>query len=102
MLWTLEERTDGLIVPEYTYFERDEPLVFDCPGTYVNTEVTFTQNVTHNWNHGLGEIVTALLDSVPWEALRGQMTRIELDEWRLTDRPWRLAHSYTLQAIKRA
>ena len=114
MLWTLEERTDGLIVPEYTYFERDEPLVFDCPGTYVNTEVTFTQNVTHNWNHGLGEIVTALLDvgmdltmlvehdSVPWEALPGQMTRIELDEWRLTDRPWRLAHSYTLQAIKRA
>ena len=60
-----------------------------------------------------GEIVTALLeagmeltmlvehDSVPWEALPGQMTQIDLGEWRLTDRPWRLPHSYTLQAIKR-
>jgi SAM-dependent methyltransferase len=114
MLWTLEERGDGLIVPEYTYFEREEPLVFDCPSTYVQTEATFTQNLTYNWNHGIGEIVTALLDagmdltmlvehdSVPWEALPGQMTQIELGEWRLTDRPWRLAHSYTMQAIKRA
>jgi SAM-dependent methyltransferase len=113
MLWTLEERADGLIVPEYSYFEHEEPLVFDCPSTYVQTDVTFTQNVTHNWNHGLGEIVTALLDagmdltmlvehvSVPWEALPGQMTQIELGEWRLTDRPSRLPHSYTLQAIKR-
>ncbi len=39
-------------------------------------------------------------DSVPWEALPGQMTRGELDEWRLTDSPWRLAASYTLQAVK--
>jgi hypothetical protein len=41
-------------------------------------------------------------DSVPWEALPGQMTHVELDEWRLTDRPWRLPHTYTLQAIKRS
>ncbi len=113
MLWALEDEADGLLVVEYPYFERDEPTVIDCPGTYVETDVTFTQNVTHEWNHGLGEIVTALLesgmeltmlvehDSVPWEALPGQMTQIELGEWRLTDRPYRLPHSYTLQAIKR-
>jgi hypothetical protein len=29
------------------------------------------------------------------------MERGDLDEWQLTDRPWRLAHSYTLQAVKR-
>jgi SAM-dependent methyltransferase len=114
MLWTLEdERPDGLLVAVYPYFEREEPTVFDSPDTYVQTDVTFTNTVTHEWNHGLGEIVTALLeagmeltmlvehDSVPWEALRGQMTQIELGEWRLTERPWRLPHSYTLQAIKR-
>ncbi len=113
MLWTLDERSDGLIVPELSYFEQEEPLIVDAPGTYVQTEATFTHNLIHEWNHGLGEIVTALLesgmdltmlvehDSVPWEALPGQMTQIELGEWRLTDRPWRLAHSYTLQAIKR-
>jgi SAM-dependent methyltransferase len=115
MLWTLEdERPDGLLVAEYPYFEREDPTIVDSPGTYVQTDVTFTHTVTHEWNHGLGEIVTALMDaglevtmlvehdSVPWEALRGQMTQVALGEWRLTDRPWRLPHSYTLQAIKRS
>ena len=114
MLWaTADPRPDGLLVLEHPYFERAEPTVWDEPGTYVQTDATFTHNRTAEWNHGLGEIVTALLDTgleltmlvehdtVPWEGLPGMMTRLELDEWRLTDRPWRLAHSYTLQAVKR-
>jgi hypothetical protein len=28
------------------------------------------------------------------------MEQGDLGEWRLRDRPWRLAHSYTLQAVK--
>ena len=113
MLWALQDgRDDDLVVVEYPYFERDVPMTFDEEGTYVTTDVVFEHNVTHEWNHGLGEIVTALLDagmaitgltehdSVPWEALPGQMEQIGRDEWRLTDRPWRLAHSYTLQAVK--
>jgi hypothetical protein len=40
-------------------------------------------------------------DSVPWEALPGKMERTDGGEWRLADRPWRLPHSYTLQAVKR-
>ena len=38
-------------------------------------------------------------DSVPWDALPGQMTEIGGGEFRLTDRPERLPHSYTLQAL---
>ncbi len=115
VLWTIQDgRDDDLLVVEYPYFERDEPFVFDSGGTYVATDVVFEQTVTHEWNHGLGEIVTALLDvgmvitgltehdSVPWEAQPGQMTEIGGGEWRLTDRPWRLPHSYTLQAVKQA
>jgi len=114
MLWSLDDvRPDGLLVVEYPYFERPEPTVFDEGGTYVETDVEFQHNVTHEWNHGLGEVVTALLgegfdltmleehDSVPWEALPGQMELIDDKEWRLADRPWRLAHSYTLQAVLR-
>ena len=44
------------------YFEREEPLVWDEGGTYVETDVEFQHNVTHEWNHGLGEIVSAVLD----------------------------------------
>jgi SAM-dependent methyltransferase len=113
MLWSLADpRPDGLLVVEYPYFERDEPTVFDEAGTYVSTDVEFEQTITHEWNHGLGEVISALLaegmtitaltehDSVPWEALPGQMTKLGNDEWRLTDRPWRLPHSYTLQAVR--
>jgi SAM-dependent methyltransferase len=114
VLWALDDaRPDGLLAVEYPYFERHEPMVFDEGGTYVETDVVFTHNRTHEWNHGLGETVTALMaagmdltglvehDSVPWEALPGQMERIGGGEWRLADRPWRLPHTYTLQAIRR-
>jgi SAM-dependent methyltransferase len=113
VLWSLaDERPDGVLAIEHPYFERAEPNVWEEPGTYVRTDAVFTANRTYDWNHGLGEIVTALLghgfeitmlvehDSVPWEALYGQMTRDDRGEWQLTDRPWRLPHSYTLQAIK--
>jgi SAM-dependent methyltransferase len=116
VLWALDdERRDGLLVLDYPYFETAAPLVWSEEGTYVETDVEFKHTVTHLWNHGIGEIVTALLDngmeitmleehdSVPWEALPGQMTVVpgSNHEWRLTDRPERLAHSYTLQAVKK-
>jgi SAM-dependent methyltransferase len=115
MLWTLAEpRPDHLLVVESPYFERPEPEVWDEGGTYVQTDAVFEHNITHEWNHGLGEIVTALLsegmeltglvehDTVPWDALPGQMEQVAENEWRLADRPWRLPHTYTLQAVKRS
>jgi SAM-dependent methyltransferase len=114
MLWALDERPDGQLAVEFPYFEREEPEVFDEGGTYVETDVVFEQTVSHSWNHGLGEIITALQDvgmqlttfvehdSVPWAAFPGLMERTDADEWRLADRPWRVAHSYTLRAAKTA
>jgi SAM-dependent methyltransferase len=114
MLWALEDvRPDGLLVVEYPYFEREEAVVWTEQGTYVRTDAAFQHNTTHVWNHGLGEVVSALLDrgmqitalvehdTVPWDAFPGQMEKLESGEFRLADRPWRLAHSYTLQATKR-
>jgi SAM-dependent methyltransferase len=113
VLWALADpRPDGLLVLEYPYFEQAEPTVWDEGGTYVQTDQVFTTTVAHEWNHGLGEIVTAVLDagmeltmlvehdSVPWEALPGQMEDLGGGEWRLSDRPGRLPHTYTLQALR--
>jgi SAM-dependent methyltransferase len=113
VLWSLgDARPDGLLVLELPYFERSEPVIWDEGGTYVQTDTVFSENVTHEWNHGLGEIISALHrhgmqltmleehDSVPWEAFPGQMKDIGGGEWRLSDRPERLPHSYTLQARK--
>ena len=84
----------------------------DEPGSYVETDVDFTHTEARSWNHGLGEIVTALLDrnltltrleehdSVPWNGLPGQMAEVGGGEWRLVDRPERLPHTYTLEAVR--
>ncbi|QIK65525.1 class I SAM-dependent methyltransferase [Nocardioides sp. HDW12B] len=112
MLWSLADvGPDGRLVVEHPYVERAEPTVWDEDGTYVETDVAFVHNRTLEWNHGLGEVVAALLDeglrltqlvehdSVPWDAFPGHMERIGGGEFRLADRPWRLPHSYTLQAV---
>jgi SAM-dependent methyltransferase len=113
VLWSLsDDPPDGLLTIEHPYFERPEPTQWEDPGTYVATDAVFSRNVTYEWNHGLGEILSALHcqdlvitaleehDSVPWNALPGLMEQLPSGEWRLRDRPWRLPHSYTLQAVK--
>lgn len=113
VLWAVDETRPDLVL-HHPYFERPEPLVWDEATTYVATDAVLTQGLTHEWNHGLGETVTALLDagmeltglvehdSVPWEALPGRMV-LDGDpaEWRLAERPWRLPLTYTLQAVRR-
>ncbi len=114
MLWTLDEgRADALTV-RYPYFETAEPVVFDEPGTYVETEHEFLHTRSASWNHGLGEVVSALLQaglvitlleehrSVPWEALPGRMVRGDLGEWRLAEGGDLVPLTYTLRASKGA
>jgi SAM-dependent methyltransferase len=113
VLWALADPLpDGRLELGLPYFERDEPLVWDEGGTYVETEVEFQHTVTHEWNHGLGEVVTALLsqglvldtlvehDSVPWDPFPGFTEELPGGEHRIKDRPWRLPHSYTISATK--
>jgi 2-polyprenyl-3-methyl-5-hydroxy-6-metoxy-1,4-benzoquinol methylase len=114
MLWSLDvSKTSGEIVLDSPYFEAEAPQVWDEGGTYVETDAEFSHNLTHEWNHGLGQIFMALKkagldvtdleehDSAPWMALADQMTRDEQGEWRLTDQPERLPATYTLQARRR-
>lgn len=113
MLWSLDDERPGELVVRFPYFEEPGPIVYDSDLTYVETDVRFAATRAAVWNHGLGEIVSALFSqgmritaleehqSVPWNALPGQMVRGDDGEWRLVDAPARLAASYTLQAEKR-
>jgi SAM-dependent methyltransferase len=107
-----EDRQDALVI-EHPYFEQETPQVWEDDSSYVETDARLTATITHEWNHGMGEIVSALLnhgmqitglvehDSIPWEALPGQMSCGEDGEWRLDRDRWRMPLSYTLQASKR-
>ncbi|UQZ89297.1 SAM-dependent methyltransferase [Deltaproteobacteria bacterium Smac51] len=112
ILWSLDESRQDALVVRYPYFEQKEPMIWDDETTYVDTDGRRIQStVTHEWNHGLGEIFTALLnhrmeiaffhehDCVPWEALPGQMV-LENEQWRLAADRHRLPLAYTLQAVK--
>lgn len=111
VLWSIDDEQADRLVVGFPYFEEPTPTAWTTVGTYVKTDVDLGPSPTHDWNHGLGEIVAALLAhgmritaleehrSVPWEALPGQMTRDD-DEWRLTEHPERLPLTYTLQAVR--
>lgn len=110
ILWTMDERLDDDLHLRFPYFERREPLEWDDDATYVETDRPLTATKTYEWNHGLGEIVTALLDaglvltmlvehdSVPWQALPGQMVERADGEFALDALSGVAPLSYTIQA----
>ena len=112
MLWALDLVGDELAV-RYPYFETPEPIVDDQPGTYVTTDETFTHTVSHSWNHGLGEIITALLardfeitrldehTTIPWKAFSTMVPAAEPGEFTLPAHTERVPMSYTLVARRR-
>ncbi len=113
VLWATDlDRTDGLLVLAFPCFERPEPTVWDEPGSCVETDAEFAHTRSAEWNHGTGEIITALLDaglvitgfeehrSLPWKALE-RMEVGEDGEWRLpgSEAGW-IPLSCTLQAVR--
>ena len=47
----------------YPYWEHRDPLVFDVKGSYADPDADFGEQKLHGWDHGLGEIVSALIDA---------------------------------------
>jgi len=81
MLWTLDdERADHELVVRSPYFETESPTEWVGDSTYVDGPPLMNQQ-SFGWNHGLGEIVTGLIDAglrldflhehreVAWQAL---------------------------------
>lgn len=112
ILWAMDESLSNDLHLRYPYFEQLTPLEWDGDSTYVPTDRPLTATKTYEWNHGLGEIVMALLgagltltmlvehDSVPWEALPGQMIERADGEFALDARAGVAPLSYTIQAVK--
>jgi SAM-dependent methyltransferase len=113
LLWSLADpREDELVVVEFPYFETDG-TIFVEPISYVEHEGELAAPTVVHFNHGLAEVLTALWnagltvtifeehDSVPWNPLGTAMVEDAIGEYRLRERPERLAATYTLRAEKR-
>jgi hypothetical protein len=59
LAWALAE--DELCV-EHSYFEEPEPSVSDADVTYTDGDGRLRNTRAYEWNHSIGEIVTAMLD----------------------------------------
>jgi SAM-dependent methyltransferase len=58
LAWAL---ADDSLALAWSYFEEDEPFVEDSDETYTDATRPLTATKSFEWNHGIGEIVTALL-----------------------------------------
>lgn len=104
---------ENSLVLENDYFEEAEPYVDDSAGTYTDSEREITHRRNYSWNHGLGEIVTALvtrglvLESLvehDWTSFRRFPFLVQTDRHQWTTPPGmaRIPMSFTLLARRPA
>ena len=64
VLWSLDDETeDATLSIRYAYFETTDPSQFDDGSTDTDGDASLKHSKTYEWNHGIGEIVTALIDA---------------------------------------
>ncbi len=111
VLWALDaDRTDGVLAMTEPYFETAEPNRWEGIGTYADENATFESTVTYEWNHGMGEIITSLIQAgLRIEFLHEQPTcvisvlpgMIETEEgWVLPGKTMQAPMMYSIRAVK--
>jgi hypothetical protein len=114
MAYTLDdEREDKMLVVEHPYFETEAPLRGEVSHSYIASREVLSAPVIYEWNHGIGEVVQAVLDAgmrlirleehaeIEWPFL-GWMEPTARGSYVLPERPERLPLMYSLEAIKDA
>ncbi len=114
MLYTIDDtRTDGVLAVRYPYFETAEPLGDDTEGSYADKTADLKNRQSYCWNHGVGEVVQAILDAglrleqireyrdCDWEPLPHHgMVQGDHGMWRLPSAPDELPMMLGLRAVK--
>jgi SAM-dependent methyltransferase len=112
-MFILDDDDESALSIRYPYFNTGDPLTFEYDGTYADANMRVSHKRTHNWNHPLGDIINALIDS----GLRiAHVGEYPFCSWRMVplmeqgaDGWWRLPQSYlelpwlfSIQAIREA
>lgn len=107
----VDDISDGMRI-EYPYFEQAEPLTWTQTESYVGPVAgapAISHPTCHEWTHGIGEVVTALIeaglvidsleefDHMRWNPWGDAMVT-DADGYRLADRPERVPLEYVVTA----
>lgn len=109
VMWALDWEDEEKLALEHNYFE-GEPIEWEESTTYAGAgEVTSPK--TYDWNHGIGQTLTSLIDSglridrveeyqfCEWQGI-AQLVEGEDGRYRLPDRPGRLPLMWSVLATK--
>ncbi len=58
-----DEAPAGELRLRFPYFETEQPLHWQGDGDYADSSVSFENQDSYEWNHGIGEVVMAVIDS---------------------------------------
>ena len=110
IVWTLDDEVeDQRLVIRFPYFEREAPLRWDGQTDYAEPAARLSNTVSYEWNHGLGEIISALITAgltiefvheLDWTVSPPLPFMVETEPgvYRLPEDRERLPLQYTLRA----
>ena len=65
IVWTHDDEVeDQRLVICFPYFEREAPLRWDGQTDHAEPDTRLSNTVSYEWNHGMGEIISALITPV--------------------------------------
>ena len=111
MLMVIDPESDPELRLRYPYGETPEPVTINDAQTYTGDGTPLAHVTTHEWSHGLGQIVQGALDAglsvtglqehyfADWRAFPS-MVETEPGKYVLSDRPERLPLLFTFTAVK--
>lgn len=111
MAMVIDPESDGELRMRYPYGETTEPVTLQVDTTYAGDGTKLTATTTHEWSHGIGEIVQGAIDAglvvtnlrehffADWRAYPS-MVEVEPGKYVLAEGPERLPLLFTLTAGK--
>ena len=80
MAMVIDPESDAELRLRYPYGERAEPVTLESDQTYVGDGTPVAHKTTHEWSHGLGEIVQGALDA---GLVIGRLEEHYYTEWQM-------------------
>lgn len=111
MAMVIDPESDSELRLRYPYGETAEPVTLQVDTTYAGDGTKLTATTTHEWSHGIGEIVQGAIDAglavtnlcehffADWRA-HPSMVEVEPGKYVLAEGPERLPLLFTLTAGK--